>query len=110
MKQHITPKQASEVTFDEFKLIYMDDKLIKHNAYARVHAKKITIGKLIQFISDKCKYFEVTINDFGYEIHIEATTPFTSFHTDGETKGSGVLDGELVDVLWKIAKYLIGKG
>lgn len=100
MKQHITPTQASEVTFEEFKKIYMGT-LVERDDWAKFHSGKMTIGRLIQFINSELGYFDIM---FGEEGHVKTLASSAEKRVFYNLKGN-----ELVDVLWKIAKQLIGK-
>lgn len=47
MKQHITPKQAAEVSEIEFYSLFPEG-IVKREDWANYHHKKVTIGKMIE--------------------------------------------------------------
>jgi hypothetical protein len=87
MKQHILPKQAAEITEDQFYSLFPDE-LVKRDDWANYHHKKVTIGKMIEFLS----------LDGDLEITQFPESWFVSqcyLSADHE---------ELVDALWEIIK------
>jgi hypothetical protein len=48
MKQHITPKQAEDVTKEFFYSLF--NELVDRKDWSNYHHKKVTIGKMIEFL------------------------------------------------------------
>ena len=85
MKYHITPKQAKEISEEQFYSYF--NEIVSRNDWANYHHRKMDIGKMIDYLD------EVTIsksivdgmwNVFVFEKHYEGK--------------------ELVDALWKAMK------
>ena len=51
MKQHILPKQAKEITKEQFYKLFPD--LVDRKNWADYHHKKITMGKMMEFLWEK---------------------------------------------------------
>lgn len=72
MKQHITPKQAKEVTEDQFYSMF--DEIVKRDDWANYHHKKVTVGKMIEFLDgvyifrDKDEEWTVSTIYCGYDL------------------------------------------
>lgn len=54
MKYHITPKQAREINEDAFYSLF--NEIVKREDWAKYHHKKVTIGKMIDFIDGASIY------------------------------------------------------
>lgn len=60
IKQHITPKQALELTEDQFYSLFPEG-VVKRYDWAKYHHKKVTIGKMIAYMS--VNGHKITINN-----------------------------------------------
>jgi len=49
LKQHITPKQALEISEDQFYSLFPEG-VVKRTDWANYHHKKINIGKMIEIL------------------------------------------------------------
>lgn len=87
LKQHITPKQAKEITERQFYGLF--DEIVQRKDWANYHHKKVTIGKLIEVLG------EITIvkQENGWQIY---------FRHNGRENMS--INKELVDLLWDVLK------
>ena len=65
MKQHITPKQAEELTEAKFYALF--EEIVERKDWAKYHHKKMTIGKLIEFVG---AYRQMDITSKNEEWHI----------------------------------------
>ena len=101
MKQHITPTQALEIFEDQFYSFFDSEGMVKRDDWFSYHHKKVTIGKMIELLSDKysmphmvkhCTEGKVyhIVNGRGY--HIEYENNCT----------------ELCDALWEAVKVIKG--
>lgn len=84
MKQHITPKQAKQLTETQFYSLF--DEIVPRADWANYHHKKVTIGKLIEVLGD------VTIT----QAHKGSQWDVTS----SNRQQFNYLETELVDALW----------
>lgn len=50
MKYHITPKQAKEITEEQFYSMF--NEIVRRDDWANYHHKKMTIGKMIDFLDE----------------------------------------------------------
>jgi hypothetical protein len=48
MKYHIKPKQAKEISEEQFYSLF--NEIVKRDDWANYHHKKVTIGKMIDFL------------------------------------------------------------
>jgi hypothetical protein len=82
MKSHITPKQAKEITEQQFYSMF--NEIVPRSDWANFHHKKMHIAKMIDFLD------EVTIHK----------SPFSGqWSVDDKYFGK-----ELVDALWEAVK------
>lgn len=86
MRQHITPKQAKQLTKEQFYSLFPD--LVIRDDWANYHHKKITIGKIIEILKDK-----------GVKIEISICTPFKIKDLKNDRE---YYDTELCNVLLKV--------
>lgn len=49
MKEHITPKQAQEITEEQFYSLF--SSVVRRGDWYKYHHKKVTVGKLIEFLT-----------------------------------------------------------
>jgi hypothetical protein len=92
IKQHITPKQALQITEAQFYSL-APDGFVKRNDWANYHHKKITIGKMIEFLCN---------NGWNVEIHKVGS----EFRVANNVKdGHGFTHKELCDALWEAIKH-----
>jgi hypothetical protein len=88
MKLHVTPSQAKELTEEQFYSVIGDP--VKRNDWANYHHKKVTIGKMIEFLFEK-----------GHKITLDNCKP--SSVQDWLTKKE-YCQMELCDALWEVVK------
>ena len=90
MKYHITPKQAKDVSEEEFYSIF--NEIVPRKDWANYHHKKMDIGKMIDFLD------EVTIGksivDGNWNLFVDEK------HYEGK---------ELVDILWGAVKDVLNE-
>lgn len=87
MKQHITPKQAKQLTETQFYSLF--DEIVPRADWSHFHHKKVTIGKLIESLG------HVTIIQSHTGSTWEISLPYEPDVTYQEK--------ELVDALWNAA-------
>lgn len=93
MKQHITPKQAKEITEEQFYALF--DTIVKREDWANFHHKKVTIGLMIEFLYNN-----------GWNIKIENIKDCFYVEDNKSTK-IVVFELELCDALWEAVKRFI---
>lgn len=90
MRQHIYPKDAMKVSKEQFYSLFNED-LVDREDWAKYHHKKVTIGKMLEFLHNS--YDEVYLNFKDKKVFIELNTSSkTEFKAHGE---------ELVEILWE---------
>lgn len=85
MKQHIMPKQAKQLTKDEFYRLFPD--LVVRDDWANYHHKKITIGKMLEILFD-----------LKIKVYIENSKPASVYDI---TNKKEYCDEELSNALWE---------
>lgn len=85
MKYHITPKQAKEVTEEQFYSFF--NEIVPRKDWANYHCKKMDIGKMIDYLD------EVTIS----KSIVDGMWNLLIFDKNYEGK-------DLVDTLWEAMK------
>lgn len=102
MKQHITPDQAKQLEEQEFYYLFEKDGILhRPKDWYRYHHKKVTIGKMIEFLSNK--YNE------NLKFHISPKDlKWNRVYIDIEN-GYGY-SGELCDGLWACVVWSIVYG
>ena len=70
MKYHIKPKQAKEITEQQFYSMF--NEIVPRNDWANYHHRKMTIGKMIDWldgvnINKGASKWHITVNDDGKE-------------------------------------------
>lgn len=72
MKYHITPKQAKEITEEQFYSLF--NEIVPRKDWANYHHKKVTIGKMIDYLDEVnitksllTKKFIINVDDIEYE-------------------------------------------
>lgn len=93
MKQHITPKQASEISEESFYSIL--NEAVKRKDWANYHHKKVTIGKMIEFLFNK-----------GHKITLDNCKPCS---VKDWLTGAEFSQIELCDALWESVKSVVKK-
>ncbi|GAA4879176.1 hypothetical protein GCM10023310_69130 [Paenibacillus vulneris] len=86
MKYHITPKQAKEITEEQFYSMF--NEIVPRNDWANYHHKKMTIGKMIDYL-DKVIVRKCNLDKKWYVILLD----------DNQFCGN-----ELTDALWEAIK------
>ncbi|MBD8836278.1 hypothetical protein IFU39_00395 [Paenibacillus sp. CFBP 13594] len=87
MKYHITPKQAREVTEEQFYSFF--NEIVPRSNWASYHCRKMDIGKMIDYLD------EVTVGRSIVDRKWNVCTFLTDRHYEGK---------ELVDALWEAMK------
>lgn len=82
MKYHITPKQAKEITEEQFYSMF--NEIVKRDDWANYHHRKMTIGKMIDFL-DGVKIYK---SPFNHQWEVDDT----------------YFGKELTDALWEAVK------
>lgn len=103
MKQHITPSQAKEVSFQDFCTIYQSE-LVYREDWTVYHAKKMTIGKLLDFLIKNNISLIVEIDNENVLITI---SPFKNYCSLTKYLNLNNKENEIIDFLWeKIVKIV----
>jgi hypothetical protein len=89
IKQHITPKQALELSEEQFYLLFPDG-IVKRKDWANYHHKKVTIGKMIEILDSE----HLEINKVDGKFRVANNFP----------NGTAFYRVELVDALWEAVK------
>jgi hypothetical protein len=110
MKQHITPKQVSEVSKEYFYSLF--EELVDRDDWADFHHKKMTIGKMIEIIDG---------SEYTYDIKRCKRSKnwiileYIESEKDLNLKDRCIMDRydsyainstELSDVLWEVIKQM----
>lgn len=101
MKQHILPKQMAEITFEQAKLM-LGDKLnprdfrYDSSDWTHFHHKKVTIGKMIEFLGDNISQIDFKHGE-GYVSVWYLLSNIGGY--DGRTTSS-----DICGILWDITK------
>lgn len=98
MKQHITSKQADEISKYKFYTLFPD--LVIRDDWSKFHHKKITIGKMIELLMDRGYCYTIDYGKLEVWILGNITTKKTYCP---EVK----LDNLLCDALWEAVKYTL---
>lgn len=90
MKQHITPKQALEVSDLQFYSLFPEG-IVERNDWANYHHKKMTIGKMIEYLFNR-----------GHKVTIDNCRPCSvkDWRLDKE-----YCQMEVCDALWEAVKH-----
>ncbi|AFV21585.1 MULTISPECIES: hypothetical protein [Bacillus] len=85
MKYHITPKQAKEITEEQFYSLF--NEIVPRKDWADYHHKKVTIGKMIDYLDGVSVHKSLLTEEFVIEVYdTEYSAP------------------ELTDALWLAVK------
>lgn len=102
MKQHILPKQAQEITEEQFYSLFNNQHYgsVRREDWAHFHHKKVTVGKCIEILFEHKVFREYTcdgdkILNCGYG----AGWIGLDWINRGET--------ELIDALWEAVKSIL---
>lgn len=90
MKQHITPKQAAEISEYQFASMF-DCNFVRRKDWTDYHHKKVTIGKMIDFLVDRKWDICIEMND-------------KNFLVKNNIDEKEYLEKELCDALWEAVK------
>lgn len=110
MKQHITPKQAKEITEEQFYSMFCTDqtsfdRIVKRKDWANYHHKKVTIGKCIEILERKFYFVslrmlrDLTQPNEKICLHL---CPDAMNEDHSQIWGS-----EVIDALWEAVKQAI---
>lgn len=97
MKAHIRPKQAKEVTKEEFYSLF--DELVDRDDWHHFHHKKMTIAKMIEILDENSYYWEIdnVDEDDGFNVIVHYEDKVTRMFTRSK----------LCDTLWEAVKHII---
>lgn len=99
MKEHITPKQAQQITEDQFYSLFSE--IVKRDDWYKYHHKKVTIGKLIEFLTPINMHCYDHIEEWKVQLigdkHLRRI----------DLKRREFFCPELVDALWEAAKEVL---
>ena len=105
MKQHITPKQASEITEEQFYSLFNNQHWgsFRRKDYANFHHKKVTIGKCIEVLGRSLDEITNYHNEYGvnfrkYQYDKEGAIIHTEYYFETSI--------ELMDALWEAVKSI----
>jgi hypothetical protein len=101
MKQHITPKQAEELTETKFYALF--DEIVERKDWAKYHHKKVTIGKLIESIRT---YRQIDITSKNEEWYIQLYK-LNDGVKDKVNSSFECKNKELVDALFETLKWAL---
>lgn len=104
MKQHILPKQVLEVSEEEFYSLFGTEGIVKRKDYANYHHKKITIGKMIEFLATEAISLELLTTQ------METTDGNKSFISlNNVFYDKKFASADLCDALWQAIKYALSE-
>ena len=90
MKQHITPKQAQEISEEQFYSLFSE--IVHRKDWYDFHHKKVTIGKMIEILGENL--YAMTQYEESSHWYV-VIGKWNGWRIDGE---------QLVDCLWKAVK------
>ena len=93
MKQHITPKQAKEITEEQFYSLF--DDIVRRKNWANYHHSKVTVGKLIELIGNSYEIRAIRVDHKRKKVYVVVKNNISSYTFEGD---------ELCDILWGIIK------
>jgi len=93
MKQHISPKQAKEISEEQFYSLFNKNIVERQKDWHTFHRKKVTIGYMIEFLSKTWNLKIEKIYDNEFRV------------LNNEANGISYIKKELVDALWEAVKY-----
>lgn len=97
IRQHILPKQALEVTKEQFYTMF--EEIVDRPDWARFHHKKVTIGKMIEFLlTQGCVYWKADMDSYSR----------VGLHIDGIVYD--FREKELCNALWEATKFVLNRG
>lgn len=105
MKLHLNPKQAARLSFDHFQSIYMDS-LVPRNDWAIYHSKKMTAGRIMEYLIAKSSPGSFQIKEFEIVGVPERQFRVCGLFRNGLTDKLEWMQGEgnnLVDASWELA-------
>lgn len=103
MKQHISPEQVKQISEEQFYLLFAE--IVKRDDYATFHHKKMTIGKMMEFLRQN---FQVRVYSDSTAWNIRLFDLMDYDHNP-ENVLWGEWKAELCDVLWEAVVYCIRK-
>lgn len=108
MKQHITPKQAKEITEEQFHTLFSNQhwSSYRRENWADYHHKKVTMGKMMELLDYRCfswnlsSYYNGDIEEQEFYLNV-CTNGLDSYHYKNII---------LCDLLWEaVVEVLIKK-
>ncbi|PLS19150.1 hypothetical protein CVD28_01710 [Bacillus sp. M6-12] len=101
MKQHIVPKQAKQLTEQQFYDLF--EEIVPRKDWANYHHKKVTVGKLIEVLRGYGQLEICTIHtDCNVQLFERKVSP-----TDGQTPLYETKHKELIDALFICLLWLL---
>lgn len=100
MKQHITPKQLNEITEEQFYNLF--DEIVKRKDWAKYHHKKMTIGKMIEVLTNNSITVDIKITSMDTE---DGNNGFVVINN--VFYGKAYKSKELCDALWDAVKDVV---
>lgn len=104
MKQHILPKQAKELTEEQFYDLF--EEIVPRKDWANYHHKKVTVGKLIEIIRG---YAQVNIYSLHTDWCVQIFDRKVSIDDDQPCLYES-MQKELVDALFNSLLWILKKG
>jgi hypothetical protein len=101
MKQHILPKQAKQLTEEQFYSLFED--IVPRKDWANYHHKKVTTGKLIEILRS---YGQISIYTVHTDWCIELFDRKVSAN-DGESPLYQTSHNELIDALFNCLLWIL---
>ncbi|OBG93862.1 hypothetical protein A9X05_09165 [Mycobacterium sp. E3298] len=91
MKQHIFPKQATEIGKEQFYSLF-DEGLVDRKDWANYHHKKMTIGKMIEVLTNMNWNLDIRKMNDSFRV------------SNVIANGRALSRTELCDALWEAVK------
>jgi hypothetical protein len=112
MKQHILPKQAKEITQEQFYDLFKNQhwNTVMRKDWADFHHKKATVGKMIEILDGlQLPYFDIRYNDTNPLVNFIKSRHviIQTYSEDGFPAFEDFYNDELCDALWNAIKYVI---
>lgn len=96
MKQHITPKQAKQLTESQFYSLFKE--IVPRKDWANYHHKKVTIGKIMEVLQDSYILNVATINR-SWRVLLFSLNGSLLLH---ESNHKELIDALFESLLWNI--------
>lgn len=100
MKQHILPKQVEEIKKEQFYSLF--NNLVYRNDYAKYHHKKVTIGKMLEVLTEKNIVLDIKLTSMDTQDNNNGFVIINNVFYSKEYKAK-----ELCDALWEAIKDIL---